>query len=90
MVAELSNAGNHVPVTAVALVELVGKSESVAPKQIASTCVNVGVTGVTVAPETTKLEPVPVNAKLFKVALLPLLVASSAAVILVFVPAATP
>ena len=41
--AELSNAGNQVPVIAVALVELVGKAVKVSPAQIAATCVKVGV-----------------------------------------------
>ena len=49
MVAELFNAGDQVPVTDIVLVELVGKSKSVSPAQIAATCVNVGVAfGLTV------------------------------------------
>ena len=72
------------------LLEVVGKGASVAPKQTAPTAVNVGVTGVTAAPDATKLEAVPLSVKLFKVALLRLLVASSASVMLVLVSEATP
>ena len=47
MVAVLSSAGAHVPV--IPLVDVVGNAESVAPEQIGTTAVNVGVTfGLTV------------------------------------------
>ena len=42
--AKLFNAGDHVPVTE--LVEVVGKADRVAPEQIGTTAVNVGVTAV--------------------------------------------
>ena len=44
VVAALLSAGAHVPV--IPLVEVVGNAESVAPAQIAATCVNVGVIGL--------------------------------------------
>jgi hypothetical protein len=44
VVAKLFIAGNQVPVIAVAFVEKVGNGASVAPEQIAATCVNVGIT----------------------------------------------
>jgi hypothetical protein len=44
VVAVLFNAGDQVPVTAVAFVEDAGNEASVAPEQIAATCVNVGIT----------------------------------------------
>ena len=43
MVAVLLNAGDHVPVIAGALVELVGKAVKVAPEQIGATALKVGV-----------------------------------------------
>ena len=47
VVAVLSNAGVQIPVTP--LLEVVGNGDSVSPKQIEATCVNVGVTtGLTV------------------------------------------
>jgi hypothetical protein len=44
VVAKLFIAGNQVPVIAVVFVEEVGNGASVAPEQIAATCVNIGVT----------------------------------------------
>ena len=42
-------AGDQVPVIGVALLEVVGNADKLAPEQIVATCVNVGVTfGVTV------------------------------------------
>jgi hypothetical protein len=43
VVAKLFIAGSQVPVIVVAFVEEVGNEASVAPEQIAATCVNVGV-----------------------------------------------
>jgi hypothetical protein len=43
VVAVLFNAGDQVPVIAVAFVEDAGNEANVAPEQIAATCVNVGV-----------------------------------------------
>jgi hypothetical protein len=44
----LFNAGNHVPVIGVALVDDVGSGDNVAPEQIAATALNVGVSWHTV------------------------------------------
>ena len=49
MVVVLFNAGDHVPVIGVALVDDVGNGDKVAPEQIGATASNVGVTfGLTV------------------------------------------
>ena len=89
-------AGNHVPV--MPLVEVVGKADNDAPTQIAATCVNVGVIAVVAVhvvpvvtpPTATKLEVAPVSVKLFKGALLPLLVASVKVVMVVLLLLANP
>ena len=96
MVLVLFIAGNQVPV--MPLVEVVGNADKDAPMQSAATCVNtegVGVIGVQVVPvvtppTATKLELVPVSAKLFNVALLLLLVASVKIVTTVLLLLATP
>ena len=57
MVAVLFNAGDHVPVIGVALVDDVGNGDNVAPEQIGATGLNVGVITAVIVTEVVAVTP---------------------------------